>query len=68
MSGDKNGGLMYSHLQNSTTAWDISTKIGMAVGNRTLKDRDTCFLSEVSINYVKKLFYNIFDLHENFEI
>jgi hypothetical protein len=45
ISGDKNGGLKYFHLQNSTTAWNILTKFGMVVENRMLEDRDTCFLS-----------------------
>jgi hypothetical protein len=45
MPGDTNGELVYSHLQNSTTAGDILTKLGMVVGNKMFEDRDTCFLS-----------------------
>jgi hypothetical protein len=41
MSGDKNDGLIYFYLQNSTTVWDILTKLGMVVGNRILEDCDT---------------------------
>ncbi len=47
MPGDTNGGLVYSHLQNSTTAGDILTKLGIIVGGKMLEDRDTCFLSGV---------------------
>jgi hypothetical protein len=45
MPGDTNGGLDYSQLQNSTTAEDILTKLGIVVGNRMLEDHDTRFLS-----------------------
>jgi hypothetical protein len=38
-------GLIYSHLQNSTTARDNPAKLGMVVGKRMLVDRDICFLS-----------------------
>ncbi len=61
MPGDTNGGLVYSHLQNSTTAGDILTKLGMLVRDKMLEDRGTCFLSGVSINYVKKRFCSFFD-------
>jgi hypothetical protein len=49
LKNDTNGGLVYSHLQNSTTAGDILTKLGMLVVNKMLEDRYTCFLSGVSI-------------------
>ncbi len=45
MPGDTNGGLVYSHLQNSKTAGDILTKLGMLVRDKMLEDLDTCFLS-----------------------
>ncbi len=45
MPGDTNGGLVYSHLQNSTIAGDTLTKLGMVVGNKMLEDLGTCFLS-----------------------
>jgi hypothetical protein len=45
MPGDANGGLVGSHLQNSTTAGDILTKLGMVVRNEMLEGRDTYFLS-----------------------
>jgi hypothetical protein len=64
MPGDKNGGLMYSHLQNSTTAWDILTKLGMAVGNRMLEDRHTCFLSGGVHKFCLEAFYNILIMAE----
>jgi hypothetical protein len=49
MPGDWNGGLNHSHLQNSTTVWDILTKLGMVVGNKMLEDYDTGFLSGVFV-------------------
>jgi hypothetical protein len=59
MSGDTNGGLMYSHFQNSTTAWNISAKLGMVVENRMLENRDTCFLSGGVHKLCWKAFYYI---------
>jgi hypothetical protein len=30
-TGDKNGGLIYSHFQNSKTVWNSPTKLGEGV-------------------------------------
>jgi hypothetical protein len=46
MPGHTNGGLFYSHLQNSTTAGDILAKLGMVVRNKMLAS-----YQGVSINY-----------------
>ncbi len=36
---DQNGGLTYSHLENSTIIWFSSSKLGMIVKNEKLEDR-----------------------------
>jgi hypothetical protein len=64
MPGDKNGGLVYSHLQNSTTAGDILSRLGMVVGNKMLEDSDTCFLS----GGVHKLRSNLYDSYKKWDL
>jgi hypothetical protein len=44
ITGDKNGGLIYSHFQNSPTVWNSLTKLGGGVENGLWENWNIDFL------------------------